>query len=497
MTAKTEDFALITTFRSLYDVQIDIYQSQCTGLRITHVNIETLSNGIVNGHFVLATEGDSDNGCPHCLEHLVFCGSKRYPYKGLLDKFANKALSRGTNAWTDIDNTCYTLSTAGTEGFFNILPIYLDHILFPTLTEEAFVTEVHHVAEDGTDAGVVFCEMQGRNNTDRDLAMLELRRLLFADTAYVYETGGVMEEIRKLDCDTVRNYFNRFYTPENLNIIVTGKVDVKDIFRSVNTLQEDLIKNGWCKQVERPFAKEIPPFVKTVKSTVEFPCGEEDSGMVVIAWRGPKYKEYLKVVAIQMLWEYLTDSSVSPVQLDFVETEDPLCCDVEFDLQEGLEDMCQLSFYGVRESDLEKIDIQLMKTLQRVSEKGFDMDRLRVILERQCMQVYNQIETNPHITFVYSLIPDFLYGSSSDDTYERFRYTEHLETLCGYDRHFWKDMLDNDIIGRPYVCVRARPCISLADKLRQEEHGRVETRKKAMKERGGGVAVTVGFLVSI
>lgn len=33
----------------------------------------------------------------------------------------------------DVDHTCYTISTAGSEGFLSLLPVYLDHILYPTL----------------------------------------------------------------------------------------------------------------------------------------------------------------------------------------------------------------------------------------------------------------------------------------------------------------------------------------------------------------------------
>lgn len=54
--------------------------------------------------------------------------------QGVLDLLANRCLSQGTNAWTDVDHTCYTMTTAGSEGFLNLMPIYLDHILYPTLT---------------------------------------------------------------------------------------------------------------------------------------------------------------------------------------------------------------------------------------------------------------------------------------------------------------------------------------------------------------------------
>ncbi len=120
-----------------------------------------------------------DSGCPHTLEQsgpstpligqyssslysLVFMGSEKYPFKGILDLLANRGFSNGTNAWTDTDHTAYTVSTAGEQGFLQLLPIYVDHILYPTITKAgcvfscefprnclltvliSFVTEVSH-----------------------------------------------------------------------------------------------------------------------------------------------------------------------------------------------------------------------------------------------------------------------------------------------------------------------------------------------------------------
>jgi Zn-dependent M16 (insulinase) family peptidase len=78
----------------------------------------------------------------HLIVSLVFMGSEKYPYKGVLDQLANRAFSAGTNAWTDTDHTAYTLATAGSQGFLQMLPIYIDHILYPTLRPNGFVTEV-------------------------------------------------------------------------------------------------------------------------------------------------------------------------------------------------------------------------------------------------------------------------------------------------------------------------------------------------------------------
>jgi Zn-dependent M16 (insulinase) family peptidase len=66
-------------------------------------------------------------------------GSEKYPYKGILDLFANRGFSQGTNAYTDTDHTAYTVATAGGQGFLQLLPIYVDHILFPTITNARYV----------------------------------------------------------------------------------------------------------------------------------------------------------------------------------------------------------------------------------------------------------------------------------------------------------------------------------------------------------------------
>ena len=80
-------------------------------------------------------------------------GSEKYPHKGILDLLANRAFSNGTNAWTDTDHTAYTVSTAGGQGFLQLLPMYVDHILYPTITDAGYVcflSLVRHLSDLST-----------------------------------------------------------------------------------------------------------------------------------------------------------------------------------------------------------------------------------------------------------------------------------------------------------------------------------------------------------
>ena len=100
-----------------------LYESPTTGLR--GMLMET-AEPLCSLHVAIATESDThdwthkDDGLPHTLEHAIFMGSELYPFKGILDKLANRCLARGTNAWTATDHTCYTMTSAGHEGCLNL-----------------------------------------------------------------------------------------------------------------------------------------------------------------------------------------------------------------------------------------------------------------------------------------------------------------------------------------------------------------------------------------
>lgn len=197
-------FKKIQNFKTDYaEAEFTQYESTRTGMRVA---VCDRKGPKVQGYFTLATEIHDDSGAPHTLEHLCFMGSKSYQYKGVLDKLATRAYSF-TNAWTATDHTAYTLDTAGWAGFAQILPVYLEHVLVPTLTDQGCYTEVWHIDGSGHDAGVVYSEMQGVQNNQTELMELAARRTLYPEgDGFRYETGGMMENLRVLTADRIRMF---------------------------------------------------------------------------------------------------------------------------------------------------------------------------------------------------------------------------------------------------------------------------------------------------
>ena len=271
------------------------YESLRTGMKVVVVD---RPGPMVRGRFALATEINDDSGAPHTLEHLCFTGSRSYHYSGLLDILANRAFSV-TNAWTDVDHTCYELDSAGWEAFAQILPVYLEHLLLPTITDSACLTEVWHITGDGSDAGVVYSEMQGDQNSSYELMALRAKRLMFPEgNGYRSETGGLMERLRVLSPDRIRQFHRAMYQPRNLCLIVIGHIEHGNLLRSLYNFEGSILKD--VPDVQAPFTRPwvdsnmTIPLERSCIETVEFPDDDESVGDVTVTFLGPRVTDHLQ-----------------------------------------------------------------------------------------------------------------------------------------------------------------------------------------------------------
>ncbi|KAI8972685.1 Metalloenzyme, LuxS/M16 peptidase-like protein [Pilobolus umbonatus] len=460
------------------------FKSEKTGLTVMLADIEA---PLVNGYFVLATESFDDFGCPHTLEHLVFLGSDQYPYKGVLDSLANRAIAQGTNAWTAVDHTCYTITTAGSQGFLNLLPVYVDHILYPTLTDSGYYTEVHHINGKGEDAGVVYSEMQGCQNLEDDRLYLRMKRILYPENCgYRYDTGGLMERLRELSVDKIRNYHKSYYRPDNLCLIITGKVDQQDLFNALAPVEESIIKKGPLPPLQRPWVStgDYPDLEKNIEETVLFADEDESMGSIHFAWNGPYSHEYLTVKELEVLNVYLTDSPVSVLQKEFVEVEDAMCTDVSFQLTGLIKNSLTFSASSVPIEDMERFPVEFFKTLKRVVDnKEIDMTRMATVIENELLKLLDSAETDAHDTAATVAIADFLYGSPDGNQLKQsVKDREYLDKLAKYTVSDWINLLEKWYLNGPHITLKGKPSAEFAEQQNEEETSRIEKRRNELGE---------------
>jgi Predicted Zn-dependent peptidases, insulinase-like len=146
--------------------------------------------------------------------------------------------------------------------------------------DAGFTTEVHHITGEGKDGGVVYCEMQGRENTGESRVNLELVREMYpGHCGYKSETGGIMSNLRDSTTnEKIRAYHKAFYRPENLCLIITGQVEAEDIFRALKPLEEKIMAKGDRGDFTRSWQSPVPPLTASLDKSVPYPCDNEDNG---------------------------------------------------------------------------------------------------------------------------------------------------------------------------------------------------------------------------
>ncbi|ETS79861.1 hypothetical protein PFICI_07390 [Pestalotiopsis fici W106-1] len=459
------------------------YESERSGMQVIVVDRKGPK---VNGYFTLATEIFDDSGAPHTLEHLVFMGSRSYQYKGLLDKLASRAYGT-TNAWTATDHTAYTLETAGWEGFAQTLPVYLEHLIVPTMTDAACLTEVHHIDGEGNDAGVVYSEMQGVQYTSTELMDIKARHLLYPENVgFRYETGGMMDALRVLTPKRIRDFHKEMYQPRNMCIIIVGEVDHDNLLRILDDFEESVkddipaldapFRRPWIDSAQPPALKE------TVIETVEFPEEDESTGDIIIGFFGPDCSDTLQSTALNIILTYLCGSSVSVLENVLVERE-ALASSVGYWWDSRPNSVIWFQPTGVATDKLAFVEQRLVTLIKEVLDKPLDLKYLLDCIQRERRQVKAQGEGSESY-WSNNVITSYLFGDRAGSTLKDLGSLGEYDKLENWSEEQWKDFLRKWLVDAHHISVLGKPSQKLADELKAKEVARIEKRKQELGPEG-------------
>lgn len=477
-------FRKVQSFQTDYaHTTITQYESERSGMQVI---VADRDGPKVNGYFTLATEIFDDSGAPHTLEHLVFMGSKSYHYKGLLDKLASRAYG-STNAWTATDHTAYTLETAGWEGFAQILPVYLEHLIVPTITDAACLTEVHHINGEGNDAGVVYSEMQGVQYTSTELMDIKARRLLYPENVgFRYETGGMMEALRVLAPEKIRSFHRAMYQPRNMCVIIVGEVNHEHLLSIMDQFEESVkddlpplnapFKRPWIESAQPP------PLKATTIETVEFPEEDESTGDMVVGFFGPNCTDQIETTALNVLMTYLCGSSVAVLENVMVEQEE-LASSISYWWDSRPNTVIWLQPTGVATEKLAFVEKRLISLLKEVASKSLDMSYMNECIQRERRQVKAQAEESESF-YSTNIITDYLFGSRDGSTLKDLASLKEYDILEKWTDEQWRAFLRKWIADAHHISILGKPSLVLAKKLKEDEAARIEKRKQELGDEG-------------
>ena len=165
-------------------------------------------------------------GVAHYLEHLAFNGSKNYPSGSLVPFFQKHGMSFGgdTNAHTAFAETVYKLNLATNdqasmaEGM-KVLRDMADGLLL----EEKEVDE---------ERGIIFSEKRA-GEEEWVLAGREWRSFLYKGTLVENLPIGTTDTLNGITSEHARRYYEKWYVPGRMTVVVAGEADPKAIEAAV------------------------------------------------------------------------------------------------------------------------------------------------------------------------------------------------------------------------------------------------------------------------
>ncbi|MFN6444903.1 MAG: M16 family metallopeptidase [Nostoc sp. DedSLP05] len=153
-------------------------------------------------------EGKGESGISHQLEHLMFKGTTDRPVQfGRLFS----ALGSQFNAFTSYDETAY-FGTVQRDRLEALLVLEADRMKNALINPEQLASEKR----------VVISELQGYENSPEYRLNRELMRNAFPNRAYGLPVGGTKADVEKFTVEQVRNYYQKYYSPENATLVITG-----------------------------------------------------------------------------------------------------------------------------------------------------------------------------------------------------------------------------------------------------------------------------------
>ncbi len=164
-------------------------------------------------------EAPGVNGIAHQLEHMMFKGTKNRPIQyGRLFS----ALGSASNAFTSYDMTAY-YGTVEREKLKALLVLEADRMQNAIIDEQQLASEKR----------VVISELQGYENSPEYRLSRAVMRAAFPDIPYGLPVGGTKADVQKFTVEQVREYYRKYYSPDNATLIVVGDFQTEPTLSAV------------------------------------------------------------------------------------------------------------------------------------------------------------------------------------------------------------------------------------------------------------------------
>ncbi len=314
-------------------------------------------------------ETDQQNGLAHFMEHMAFNGSEHYAPGKLIPLLTHLGMTFGadTNAHTNLWETVFklTMPDAKPETIDTALTIFSDYASGLGLSQP----------EIDSERGVILEEKRAGKSAAERLQKKMTKELFPGTHLAIHDVIGDEDLIKHFPRSEFLDYWNTWYRPENMTLIVAGDIDPQTVIDAAKKKLGDIKGRGPTRQ---PVKAGLTPSQETKVLVLTDPeqVGADVELMTMKQGRPPvtTYEQYRREVVenisewiVNRRFDEVVRKGGAPFRNANVDTSDFL--------NEGLE--VGISSEGEPEDWNKMLDAQIVET-SRAIDHGFSKHELEL-----------------------------------------------------------------------------------------------------------------------
>ena len=332
------------------------------------------------------------------------------------DKLMSIIGAEGTNAYTSNDVTCYTENIPSNE-IDNWAKIQGER--FQNMTIRGFHTELEAVYE----------EYNIHLTSDNDKLFNALMAKLYPTHPYGTQTTiGTQEHLKNPSITNIKNYFNKWYVPNNVAICMAGDFDPDEVI--------DIIEKyfgSWKpgKDVSQPTFPALKPITAPTDTTV---VGLE-AETLWLGWRFDKAAS-LQNDTLSMVDAIISNGKAGLIDLDINQQMKML---EAWGTSESLQDYSMYILAGTPKEGqtLDEVKALLLTEMDKLKRGDFPDDLIESVVNNYKLSYYRALESNSWRANEY--VESFINGEPWEQhvgQFERFCRLTKKDVVDFANRHF-------------------------------------------------------------
>jgi zinc protease len=323
----------------------------------------------LNAHVGSAREEAGRTGFAHMFEHLFFLESENLG-KGGLDKMSARIGGSGANGSTSRDLTDY-LQTVPKDALEKMIWAEADKLGFfiNTVTEPVLAKEKQVVKNE---------KRQSYDNQPYGHTMAVLGQNLYpADHPYSWQVIGSLEDLDRASLDDVKNFYRRWYVPNNAVLVIAGDFDPAQARKWVEKYFAEIPRGAAVPAMQpKPISLAGPKRLYHEDNFAQLP-------QLTLAWPTvPAY--HPDSYALDILFDLLTDGKETPLSAVLVDEQKLTSAVNAFAYGSKLAGEVYLQVRAFEGVDLDKVQAALDQGFSRFEKNGVDaaaLERAKVSAE--------------------------------------------------------------------------------------------------------------------